>query len=147
MGNFKIFLEQSESEEQKNVEKLLSGLPVGHRRLLHKYKFTYTPNNTLEKDSEHIGYIHNKKVVVAAPWNYSRKFTTLHEIAHLVFEKLINKKMKKEWSSIVKNTKGKKQKQNDEELFCHAYACHYSGDHCPRIHDHPEWTSYMKKLK
>ena len=36
---FKTFLE---SEEQKDVEKLISSLPKGHRDLLNGYKFKYT---------------------------------------------------------------------------------------------------------
>jgi hypothetical protein len=142
MKNFKTFLE---SEEKRNVEKLISRLPDGHKRLLNRFKFTYTPKNTLKGDEEHIGYIHKKRIVVAAPWNYSRKFTTLHEIAHLVWEHLVTKKQKKEWSSLVKKTKDK-QDQNEEELFCMAYACFYSEDHCPRIHDHEEWNEFIKSI-
>ena len=102
--NFKTFLE---SEERKNVEKLLLKLPKGHRALLDGYKFKFTPGNTLNGDNQHIGYIHKDKVVVAAPWNYSRGFTTLHEIAHLVWEYAMTLKIKKEWSALLKQTKKK----------------------------------------
>jgi hypothetical protein len=142
MKSFKLFLE---TEEEENVKKLISTLPVAHKRLLNKFKFTYTPKNTLKGDEEHIGYIHKNKIVVAAPWNYSRKFTTLHEIAHLVWEHLITKDQKKSWSKILKKTKNK-QEQNEEELFCMAYACFYSDDHCPRIHDHESWHGFIKSV-
>jgi len=142
MKSFKLFFE---GEEQKNVEDLISTLPLSHKKLLGKFKFTYTPKNTLSGDNDHIGYIYKKKIVVAAPWNYSRKFTTLHEIAHLVWEHLIEKEDKNKWSKIVKSTK-EKQDQNNEELFCMAYACYYSGEHCPRIHDHDEWKKFISSL-
>jgi hypothetical protein len=147
MESFKRFLEETESEEEKNVKVLIVQLPKNHKRMLHKYKFTYTPNNTLKGDKKHIGYIHKDKIVVAAPWNYSRKFTTLHEIAHLVWEHLVDKNMRKEWKKVLDSTKEKKQDQSPEELFCMAYACYYSGDHCPKIHDHESWMDFIKKLK
>lgn len=142
MENFKNFLE---TEEKSNVNDLISKLPKNHKELLDKFKFTYTPKNTLKGDNDHIGYIYKKKIVVAAPWNYSRKFTTLHEIAHLVWEHLVTKDQKNKWSEIVKNTKNK-QDQGDEELFCMAYACFHSGDHCPRVHDHEEWNRFVSSL-
>jgi len=143
MKRFKEFLE---SEEKDDVSELVSQLPKKHKELLNNFKFTYTPKNTLKGDNKHIGYIYKKKIVVAAPWNYSRKFTTLHEVAHLVWEHLVKPKDKKQWSKIVKRTKNR-QKQNDEELFCMAYACFYSGGHCPRIHDHEEWNEFIASLE
>lgn len=152
--NFRNFLE---SEEEKNVHKLLSRLPKGHRALLDGYKFRYTPGNTLNGDNEHIGYIHKDKIVVAAPWNYSRSFTTLHEIAHLVYEYLMTPELKKEWSELVKKTKhkqmakfdSKEQKkaldQNDEEIFSMAYAANYSF-HAPVIWHNEEWSKFMHKI-
>jgi hypothetical protein len=145
MMNFRMFIE-SESEEKENVNQLISNIPKRHQEILNKFKFLYTPKNTLKGDKGHIGYVYKKKIVVAAPWNYSRKFTTLHEIAHMVWEHLVDKKLKTAWSRLVKQTKNK-QKQNDEELFCMAYACFYSGDHCPRIHDHEEWNKFISSLK
>lgn len=140
--SFRLFIE---NEEEKNVKELISSLPSRQKKLLEKFKFTYTPKNTLNGDNKHIGYIHKNKIVVAAPWNYSRKFTTLHEIAHLVWEHLLGKEEKSEWSKIVKSTK-KKQNQNEEELFCMAYACYYSREHCPRIHDHKDWNDFISSL-
>ena len=152
--NFKIFLE---NEEQKNVLKLLHSLPKKHRTLLKGYKFKYTPNNTLAGDNNHIGYIHRDKIVVAAPWNYSRSFTTLHEIAHLVWEKLMDEKLKSKWSDLVKKTLPKQKEkfkhpaqkdaldQGVEEIFCMAYAASFS-THSPTIWYNDEWVKFMHEL-
>ena len=153
MDGFKIYLE---NEEEENVKGMISKLPKGHQALLKGYKFKYTPGNTLKGDDEHIGYIHKDRIVVAAPWNYSREMVTLHEIAHLVFEKLVTKELKKEWSALVAKTH-KKQiadqhprnqtalKQNDEEIFAMAYAATYA-KHPPKTYLHAEWQKFIKKL-
>lgn len=150
IDGFKIFLE---NEEKENVKAMISKLPKGHQKLLNGYKFKYTPGNTLKGDNEHIGYIHKDKIVVAAPWNYSREFTTLHECAHLFFEKLMTTQLKKEWSSLVKKTiseqikKNPKTKnalkQNDEELFCMIYAATYA-KHAPKTYINKEWQDFIK---
>lgn len=141
MDGFKLYLE---NEEKENVKAMISKLPKGHQKLLKGYKFTYTPGNTLKGDDDHIGYIHKDKIVVAAPWNYGREFTTLHEIAHLVWEYKMTPKLKKEWSVAVKKNP-RRQKQNDEELFAMAYACHYA-KHKIKVHDCPAWHEFMEKL-
>ena len=153
--NFRLFLE---TEEEDNVNKLLAALPEGHRKLLNGYKFKYTPGNTLDGDNEHIGYIFKNRIVVAAPWNYSRAFTTLHEIAHLVWEQLMNKKLREEWNELVKNTKQKQidkfkhrdqkyaLKQNAEEIFCMSYAAHHC-THAPAIWMNDEWDKFIDNLK
>lgn len=147
---FKTFLE---NEEEKNVKNTISKLPKGHQNLLNGYKFKYTPGNTLKGDNEHIGYIHKNKIVVAAPWNYSREMVTLHEIAHLVFEKLVSKELKKEWSLLVSKTNKdhqKKQhsrnqsalKQNDEEIFAMVYAATYA-KHPPKTYLNEKWQDFI----
>jgi hypothetical protein len=153
--SFRAFLE---SEEKKNVDSLLASVPASHRKLLDGYKFTYTPNNTLKGDSQHIGYIFKNKIVVAAPWNYSRAFTTLHEIAHLVWEYIMTKDLRKQWSELLKKTQKKQIEkfkkeaqrraiaQSPEEVFCMAYAAHYS-NHPPVIWHNEEWKSFMEKIK
>ena len=152
--NFRLFLE---TEEEKNVNDLIASLPKGHRDLLDGYKFKYTGGNTLDGDNDHIGYIHKNKIVVAAPWNYGRCFTTLHEIAHLVWEHLITPELRKKWSSIVKKTKKnqiakferKAQKdaldQGDEEIFCMSYAAHHS-NHAPIIWINEEWDKFIESI-
>lgn len=145
-----------ESEEERNVKRLLDELPDGHRQLLKGYKFRYTPGNTLNGDNQHIGYIHKDRIVVAAPWNYSRAFTTLHEIAHLVWEYLMDKDMKKEWSELVKKTKAdhvaslnkaqrKSLDQGPEEIFCMAYAARFS-NHAPGIWSNEKWFEFMDRV-
>lgn len=152
MKNFKTFIE---SKEKEDVSQIIAKLPKNHQKLLNGYKFKYTPGNTLEGDDEHIGYIHKDKIVVAAPWHYSRSFTTLHEIAHLVYEKLVSNDLKTKWKKIIKETikeqidKNKKSsnalKQNDEELFCMAYAATYA-KHPPATYLNEKWQDFIHKL-
>lgn len=149
INEFKKFMEH---EEQKNVESMISKLPRSHQKLLDGYKFKYTPRNTLKGDNNHIGYIHQDKIVVAAPWNYSREFTTLHECAHLIFEKLMTPKLKKKWSDLVKKTISDQiknnhssksaLKQNDEEIFCMVYAATYA-KHPPKTYVNKEWQDFI----
>lgn len=152
---FKTFLE---SEEQKDVEKLISSLPKKHRDLLNGYKFKYTSGNTLDGDNDHIGYIFKDRIVVAAPWNYSRAFTTLHEIAHLVWEHLMTKELRNKWSELVKSTKQKQidkfphkeqkhaLRQNAEEIFCMSYAATYCS-HSPIIWVNDNWIKFIKSIE
>lgn len=148
--NFKLFLE---TEEENNVKRLIKSLPKGHQNLLNGYKFVYTPNNTLKGDNQHIGYIYKNKIVIAAPWNYGRAFTTLHEIAHLVWEYKLDKDLRKEWESLVQKTKQefikslpkKNQdslKQNAEEIFCMVYANVYS-KHALLTYSNPKWEEFL----
>ena len=139
---FKQFLE---SEEKKNIKTTLSKLPKAHKALVKGYKYAFQGGNTMKGDDEHIGEVdpNTKKIVVAAPWNYGREFTILHEIGHMVYETL-TPKQKKMWAKIVKNTKDK-QKQIPEELFCMAYANTYA-KHQVEIHNHEEWGKFIKSL-
>jgi hypothetical protein len=152
--NFRKFL--SESEEKANVKKTIAKLPAGHQELLRGYKFRYQGGNTLKGDDENIGYIYQDRIVVAAPWNYGREFTTLHEIAHLVYEYKMTKQLKKEWEELVNRTKEQQVKlvkkkgksadalnQNAEELFSMAYANTYAGTQVVK-YDHPEWIEFIK---
>lgn len=156
MSNFKDFL--LETEEAENVKAMIARLPKGHARLLNGYKFKYQPGNTLKGDDENIGQIYQDKITVAAPWNYGREFTTLHEIAHLVWEYLMTPELKKQWAAILKKTQKEqiqkvKQagkgvdalKQNPEEIFCMAYANTYVGTPVVK-YDHPAWRKFMLSL-
>lgn len=139
--NFSQFLTEAE-EEDKNVQAMLKKLPKKHAALMKGFKFKYVPGNTLPGDDEHIGLIKGTKVTVAGPWNYGREFTTLHEIAHMVWEKLMTSKLKKEWEVIAE--KNKKSKQDDaEEDFAMAYANVYS-KHKIVTYNHPDWVSFIK---
>jgi hypothetical protein len=154
MINFRTFLE---SEEVKNVKQMIAKLPKGHQALLDGYKFRFQGGNTLKDDDENIGQIYKDKITVAAPWNYPREFTTLHEVGHLVYEYKMTPKLKKEWSVLVKEMKpeqvakmkelGQKTdalQQNDEELFCMAYASAYA-KRPPIIFHHPDWIDFIEK--
>jgi len=140
---FRQFFTEAE-EEEKNVKAMLAKLPAAHRKLLDGFKFKYVGGNTLNGDKEHIGVIDKDKIVVAAPWNYGREFTTLHELGHMIYEKLCSKPWKEAWHKAVK-AHPDRQKQNDEELWCMAYANHFS-KHKNLTHHHPAWEAYMKKF-
>jgi transketolase len=146
MTGFKEFLLEGIQEE---VKETIKKLPKAHQALVKGYKFKFEGGNTLKGSSENIGMIHlnndkKKEIHVAAPWNYPRVFTVLHEVAHVIFEKFMahNNKLKKEWTKIVDNTK-KKVNQSAEEIFCHAYANHFSKNKIV-IHTHPEWTKFIE---
>lgn len=143
MESFRTFIEQTE-EQEKNVAKTLAKLPDSHKKWIKQYKIIWQCDNTLKGDDDHVGVIDpkNKSITIAAPWRYSRQFTFLHEIAHKVFEKFMTEEMFEKWKNIVKNTKNK-MNQNAEELFCMAYANHFS-DHQVVKHDHPEWQKFIK---
>jgi hypothetical protein len=144
MNGFKNFV-----TEDGDVAKTIAKLPIHHQELVKGYKFLFEPHNTLKGDKGHVGMIVNKpeKVIrIAAPWRYSREFTTLHEIAHLVHELYVKgTPLEKEWKIIVSNTKNKKKDESPEELFCHSYAATFC-QHPPSIHDHPEWRSFINKV-
>jgi hypothetical protein len=140
--NFKQFF--IENEEEKNVNAMLEKLPNKHAILFDKFKLHYVGGNTLKGDNKHIGVIDKNKITIAAPWHYGREFTTLHELGHMVFEKICSPKWKKEWSKIVKKNP-KRQKLNNEELWCMAYANHFAKNKID-VHNHFIWEKYMKKF-
>lgn len=144
MLNFYLLLEKIKTEEQKNLDATLQKIPKKHAKLLDGFKVDFTPNNTVKGDNDHIAWIYKDRISVAAPWNYGREFTFLHEIAHLIWEKLITENQKKEWSKIVKKNKHR-LKQNDEELFCMAYANTYA-KHKIKAHSNPYWEKFIKGL-
>ena len=142
--DFKEFFTEA-TEYEKDVKATLKKLPKSHQALVAGYKFKFQPGNALRGDSGHVGILNpkNKTLTIAAPWNYPREFTFLHEIAHQLWE-LLNSDKQKEWKAIVKRTK-EKQKQSAEELFCMAYANTYANNQIT-IHDHPEWEKFIKAL-
>lgn len=151
LDGFKNYFEQKENGD---VKKLLEKIPKGHKKLTHGVKFNYTGNNTLNGDKKHVGVFHKNKITVAAPWNYSREFTTLHEIAHIVWENKMTPELKKKWSSLVKSAKkGLKRKdiafsslnQNMEEIFAMCYANYYA-KHKILTYYHPKWMKFIASL-
>lgn len=131
-------------EEEKNVQATLKKLPAKHRALVSGFNVKFTGGNTLHGDDDHIGVIDDDEITVAAPWHYGREFTFLHEIAHMVHEKLLSEKWRTEWANVVKKNPNR-QKQNAEELFCMAYACHFA-KHKIHVHYHPAWEKFMNRF-
>jgi hypothetical protein len=143
MRSFIQFVEQK-SEEEKNLQKTIAKLPNKYQKLLKNFNIKLTCKNTLNNDKDHIGVIHKFDIEVAAPWNYGREFTFLHEVAHLIWEKLISQKEKKEWkylSKLYKNT----PKMNNEELFCMFFASAYA-THQIETYNHPKLIKFIKSL-
>jgi hypothetical protein len=138
---FKVFLE---NEETDDVRGLLDKIPKSHASLVKGYTWHFQSGNTLKGDNEHVAVIdhHQKTITLAAPWNYPRSHTALHEIGHLVWNKHMTDNLKEEWKRIVQATKNK-QDQNDQELFCHAYAATYSKNKIS-IHNHQSWSGFIK---
>lgn len=129
---FKHYLNLSEGESSdEDVEKTLGKLPSKHASLIKGYKIVFQPTNALKGDDKHIGLIDekNKTITIAAPWNYGREYTLLHEVGHAVWKFLLDDEKKKEWTKILKKEResGKKHlNQNDEEIFCMTYAQYYA---------------------
>ena len=136
----------TESSNMTDVRKTLSSLPVKHRRLVGGYNYVFQGNNTLKNDEKHVGLVDpkSKKITLAAPWSYSREFCLLHEIGHLVWAKYIDEKLAEEWADIVKTTK-QKMKDNDEEIFCMAYATHFAADKVA-VHCHSQWDAFIRRI-
>jgi len=143
--NFKDFM-MSEDICMSDVHKTLRKVPKKHRNLVRGFKYTFQPGNTLKGDNDHIGFIDEKKktITIAAPWNYGREYTLLHELGHAVWQHILDDKKREEWKRIVKNTKNK-QKQGAEELFCMAYANTYSNRKI-EIHSHDSWEKFIKSI-
>jgi len=144
MIGFIKFLE-SKSEERKNLDKTLAKLPKNHQELLASFDITFTCKNTLDNDRDHIGSIFKYDIKISAPWNYGREFTTLHEVAHLVYEKLVTKDDKKVWKKLCKKYYKSKPKMNCEELFCMVYANVYS-KHKVETYNIEKLMNFIKNL-
>jgi len=148
--DFKYFLETS---FMTDVRKTVLKIPAAHRNLVKGYKYKAEGGNTLSGDEGHVGEIDEKKkrIRVAAPWNYGREFTILHEIAHAVYKYFVNEKMRKEWSAMLKKTKAKSKEnrdylnQDDEEIFCMIYAQHYTRNGMVKF-EHPELEKFIEKI-
>lgn len=122
-------------------------LPKKFQKLAKEYKIKFQNGHTLKGDDNNIGFINekDKTITLASPWNYPREYALLHEIGHIIWKYIVNSNEKAEWSKIAKNTKNK-QDQNDEELFCMAFADYYSHNKIV-IHHHKEWENFIKKIE
>lgn len=139
---FRQFLENQEEDLKESLKKL----PKRHRALIKGYSINFQGSNGLKGDSKHVGVIDEKKksITISAPWRYGREFTLFHEIAHMVWERLVDRPTQKRWHEIVKQTKGKKN-ENVEEMFCMAYANNYVKHKVVSYH-YPEWEAFIKNL-
>jgi hypothetical protein len=145
---FRDFFTLSEEQEDKDLQNTLEKIPKKHRALVKNYKFKWQGGNELKHDKGHIGEIDRDKktVTVAAPWNYGREYTTLHEIGHLVWDRFISKQDKQRWEEIVKKTPMKKgDRQNAEELWSMAYANHYAKNKVVKF-THDSWDKFVEKI-
>ena len=126
--DYLILVEQDELSSKKDMKKTLSKIPKEHSDLVKDYKVIFQPSNSLKKDDKHIGLINekNKTITIAAPWNYGREFTFLHEIAHAVWKYLVDEDKKREWAKIFSSAKIENKSQGEEEMFCMIYAQHYA---------------------
>jgi hypothetical protein len=148
--NFKIFLENLENYSA-DVKQSIKKLPKDHAALIKGYKIKFEPNNTLKNDAGHIGFIDEEKktITVAAPWNYGRNFTFLHEIAHAVWKYKVSQEKKKEWTELFlkekKKMKHESLNQNAEEIFAMAYANFYS-KHKLLTYNNEKWNNFVKNI-
>jgi hypothetical protein len=143
---FKEFFILSEQRDG-DLKHTLQKIPQKHRDLTHGYRFKYQGGNVLKGDKEHIGSVDpdNQTITIAAPWNYGREYTILHEIAHIVWSKL-TKSQQEEWKQIIKNTKIKKgDRQAPEELWAMAYANYFAKNKIVKF-THDSWVNFVKKI-
>jgi len=141
---FKKFLENKE-----DIEETLNLIPKKHLKFLDSFTLNYTCDNTLKGDSKSVGMLKNNKITISAPWYYSRQFTTLHEIAHVVWCKVLSKDQKKYWKKIFTEEKNKLNhpsiKQSYEEIFCMCYANFYS-KHKLLTYDNDKWNKFIESI-
>jgi hypothetical protein len=146
---FRQYLNEG-SEGEKDVEKTLGRIPAKHRALVKDYKFVFQPTNCLRGDNKHIGLIDekNKTITIAAPWNYGREYTLLHEVGHAVWKYILDDGKRAEWKKLLKPVKRKNKKdlnQDDEEIFCMAYAQAYARNGLEK-YDHDELVDFVRGL-
>lgn len=141
MKGFKRFLREDEA-----VRKALKKLPKHHRDLVKGFDVRFESGKTLHGVPGSVGMVEDdkKRITIAAPWAMPRDFVLYHEVAHMVFHKYLSKELRKEWSDVAKKNKDRKR-ENEMELFCHAYAAHFA-KYPPKIHSHPEWAKFIDKI-
>lgn len=146
MLEFKQFLFEQTKEQEDNIKETLRKLPKAYQKLIGHFKIKWGCDNVLNGDDGHIGIINpkNNTITIAAPWNYGREFTFLHEIGHKIWEAFMTKEFLAEWEKVLKMNKNR-MKQNAEELWCMNFANHFAKNKVV-VHSHPAWENYMKKF-
>lgn len=135
---------------EKDIKKTLGRIPAKHRALVKDYKFVFQPTNCLRGDNKHIGLIDekNKTITIAAPWNYGREYTLLHEVGHAVWKYILDDEKRAEWKKLLRPIKRRNKKdldQNHEEIFCMAYAQAYAKNGLEK-YDHDELVDFVRGL-
>lgn len=138
------------SEGEKDVSRTLKKIPAEHADLVKDYKFVFQPTNCLKGDNKHIGLIDekNKTITIASPWNYGREYTLLHEVGHAVWKYILDDDKRAEWKKLLAPIRRKNKKdlgQNDEEIFCMAYAQAYAKNKLEK-YDHEELVDFVRGL-
>ena len=153
--DFQSFIVENDQKFMKDVEHTLSGVPESHKNLIKGYTYKTEVGNTLKGDDGHVGVIDEKKkkITLAAPWYYSREMVFLHEVAHAIFKYKMTPQLKKEWNDLMKKTINAMKKDNpdtkksliqdNEEIFCMAYAVYYS-THKNKTFYNDEWMNFIK---
>lgn len=138
------------TEGENDVKKTLGRIPKAHRKLVDGYKFVFQPTNCLRGDNKHIGLIDekNKTITIAAPWNYGREYTLLHEVGHAVWKYVLDDDKRAEWKKLLGPVRKRNKKdlnQNDEEIFCMAYAQAYAKNGLEK-YDHDDLVDFVREL-
>ena len=144
MHGFRIYLEGR--EEDVNLQDTLRRLPAAHRAMALRYRYRLQPGNTLRGDDDNVGELdpRNKVVTVAGPWRYGREFTVLHEIGHLVWERL-RPEQKKHWQALAAPHLKKLGQNSAEEAFAMLYAQAYAANKLVR-YDVRDLVAFVKRL-
>jgi len=142
--DFKEFLIES---EQSDIKDTLKKIPAIHAKLVKNYDISLEDGNTLKKSSQHVGEIDEKKkkITVVGGWHYGKEIILLHEIAHCVWQYLMSKEQKKNWSKLIKDNNIKNKQENEEELFCMTYAATYA-KHPPKTYHNEILIKFIKTV-
>lgn len=147
MEGFRLFVEGSDAS-RADLRRTLAKLPAAHRRLVSGYAWKFEGGNTLAGDRDHVGLLDasKKTITVAAPWNYGREYSILHEIAHLVWVRLLDAGQRGRWRELARSTPMRPaDRQGAEELFCMAYAATFT-KHPPTTYHHGAWETFVRSL-
>lgn len=147
--DFRHYIKES-AEVDGDVKRTLKKIPAEHAKLVRGYKFVFQPSSCLKGDSKHIGLIDekNKTITISAPWNYGREYTLLHEVGHAVWKYAVDDGKKAEWKKLLAPVRRKNKRdlnQNDEEIFCMAYAQAYAKNKLEK-YDHEDLVDFVKEL-
>ncbi len=156
MMRFREFVQQKDNMQgaMQDVKETLAKLPPSHAALVHGFQWKFHAGNTLNGDEEHVGYMddNSREIAVAAPWNYGREFTILHEVAHKVWEKFVmpNQQLVQQWYKLAQHMTPEQQhdkslQQEPEELFCMSYAQKYTKNKIEKFNN-PLWEKFIGNL-